>query len=189
MRCFHELFAKESVRVNFCNFHSALCYCCTVCNSTIKHDHSKKFPWNQLFSNFFSKSVNLTGKKCWFSVKLVIVFLTTFPQLYVRLRLFRESNGFDKLISHSTVWKSRQKHDHHFYGKIAIFSVKSTVLLKKLLKSWFHGNFWAWSRFIVLFHTVCVRPKFRNFHIVEFWFYAKLFFCKRFDFTKNFKLE
>ena len=35
-----------------------------------------------------------------------------------------------------------------------IFSVKSTILLKKLLKSWFHGNFWVWSRFTVLFHTV-----------------------------------
>ena len=23
-----------------------------------------------------------------------------------------------------------------------------------LLKSWFHGNFWVWSRFIVLFHNV-----------------------------------
>ena len=41
-----------------------------------------------------------------------------------------------------------------FYGKIKIFYVKSTVLLNKLLKSWFHGNFWEWSRFIILFHAV-----------------------------------
>ena len=54
------------------------------------------------------------------------------------------------------MWKSRQKHDHHFYGKIAIFFRQINVFsaLKKLLKRWFHGNFWAWSRFIVLFHTV-----------------------------------
>ena len=32
--------------------------------------------------------------------------------------------------------------------------VKVTVLLRKLLKSWFDGNFWAWSRVLVLFHTV-----------------------------------
>ena len=54
----------------------------------------------------------------------------------------------------STVWKSCKKHDHHLNWKIIIFSVKSTFLLKKLLKSWFHGNFWAWSRFIVIFNTV-----------------------------------
>jgi len=48
------------------------------------------------------------------------------------------------------VWKSTIKCDHYFYGKINIFSVKSTFLLK----SWFHEIFWAWSRFSVLFHTV-----------------------------------
>jgi len=31
-----------------------------------------------------------------------------------------------------------------------IFIIKSTFLKKKSLKSWFHGNFWARSRFIVL---------------------------------------
>ena len=30
--------------------------------STIKWDHAQKFPWNQLFSNFFSKIVDLTEK-------------------------------------------------------------------------------------------------------------------------------
>ena len=34
-----------------------------------------------------------------------------------------------------TVWKTTIKCDHYFYGKINIFSVKSTLLLKKLLKA------------------------------------------------------
>ena len=33
--------------------------------STIKRDHAQKFLWNQLFNNFFSKTVDLI-KKCWF---------------------------------------------------------------------------------------------------------------------------
>ena len=37
------------------------------------------------------------------------------------------------------VWKSTIKSDHDFSGKINTFSVKSTFLLKKLLKNWFHG--------------------------------------------------
>ena len=43
----------------------------------------------------------------------------------------------------NTVWKSRQKYDHWFYGKNNIFSIKSTFSL--VTKCWFHGNFWAWS--------------------------------------------
>ena len=64
-----------------------------------------------------------------------------------------------------TVWKSRKKHDHDhcFYGKINIFSVRSTFLLKKLLKSWFHGNFWTWSRFTSP-HCESVRVNFCNFY-------------------------
>ena len=54
-----------------------------------------------------------------------------------------------------TVWKSRQKYDHHFYLNIDIFSVKPTFLITKLLKSWFHGIFFfAWSHFSAFFHTV-----------------------------------
>ena len=45
------------------------------------------------------------------------------------------------LSSDTTVWKSHQKHDHCFYGKMNTFYVKSTVLLKKLQKRWFHENF------------------------------------------------
>ena len=42
------------------------------------------------------------------------------------------------------------KRNHDFYGKVNIFSVKST---KKLLKSWFHEIFWVSPHFIVFFHT------------------------------------
>ena len=34
----------------------------------IKRDHAQKNSWNQFFSNFFSKNVDLT-KKCWFFPK------------------------------------------------------------------------------------------------------------------------
>ena len=36
------------------------------------------------------------------------------------------------------------KHDHNLYGKINIFP-SNQLFLKKLLKSWFHENFWARS--------------------------------------------
>ena len=49
------------------------------------------------------------------------------------------------------VWKSRQKHDHWCFGKINIFSVKSTKLLKKLLKL-YKGL--IWRIFLVLFHKL-----------------------------------
>ena len=36
----------------------------------------------------------------------------------------------------------------HFFRQINVFTKE-----KKLLRSWFHGIFWAWSCLIVLFHT------------------------------------
>ena len=33
------------------------------------------------------------------------------------------------------------KRDHEFYGKINIFSVKSTILLKNSTRNWFHEKF------------------------------------------------
>ena len=51
------------------------------------------------------------------------------------------------------MWKSSTKRESYSYGKINIFSVKSTILLNKLLKRWFHEKFWVWSHFIVLFHN------------------------------------
>ena len=40
-----------------------------VWKSTTKRDHTQKFPWNQLFSNLFSKTVDLT-EKSWFFRKI-----------------------------------------------------------------------------------------------------------------------
>ena len=86
---------------------------------------------------------------------------------------------------HHTVWKLQKftltrytvkstiKRDHHFSGTINIFSVKSTVLLKKLLKGWFHEIFWAWSHFTVFFllSLLCARfrQKFRESNFFHWW--------------------
>ena len=61
---------------------------------------------------------------------------------------FSQKNFSCNQLMHSavfTVWKSAIKSDHHFCAKINIFSVKSTFLLKKLLKSWFDEIFFQWQ--------------------------------------------
>ena len=75
------------------------------------------------------------------------------------------------------------KRDHNFYGKINIFSVKSTLLLK----SWFHDFFsFAWSRFEVIFHTVLCDHNFygkinifsvKSTFLLNSWFHEFFFFC------------
>ena len=45
-------FCQKCVIENFHNFHTA--------KSTVKRDHTQKFPWNQLFSNLFSKTFTFT---------------------------------------------------------------------------------------------------------------------------------
>ena len=52
-----------------------------------------------------------------------------------------------------TVWKRTIKRDHYFYGKFNIFFAKSTSLLKKLLKSWFHGNFLSVIAFYAIYFS------------------------------------
>ena len=87
---------------------------------------------------------------------------------------FRESNVFTKEITKEliwrnifletkfqyalcTMWKSRQKHDNRslFLRTIPTFFPSNQLKIRssKLLKSWFHENFWAISHFMVLFHT------------------------------------
>ena len=53
----------------------------------------KIFPWNQLFSNFFSKNVDLTKKNVYFSAKIVIVFCSAFPRFDFRdfMNIFTEN--------------------------------------------------------------------------------------------------
>ena len=86
------------------------------------------FSWNQLNENYYS------------------FFHTSFhflDFLYVHI-------GYSNFIF--SVWKSTMKRNYNFSGKINIFSVKSTFLLK----SWIHEIFWAWSPFIVLFHAAVI---------------------------------
>ena len=59
------------------------------------------------------------------------------------------------------VWKGRRKHVHYFYRKMIIFSVKSTFLQK----SWFHGNFLAWSCSTVRFISAAVWNISWNHHL------------------------
>ena len=64
-------------------------------------------------------------------------------------KIFREINSL--LTSLASFHETR--FDHNLCGKINVFSVKSTFLLKKLpklLKSWFHGKF---LRMIVFYST------------------------------------
>ena len=56
-------------------------------------------------------------------------------EFYVKSYRYIElyQNMHYSVLSHSAVWKSTIKSDHDFRGKINIFSVKSTFLLKKLI--------------------------------------------------------
>ena len=78
----------------------------------------------------------------------------------------KEANYDDTDLSKIRTWTHGQvfttRYDHCFYGKINIFSVKSTFLLKKLLKLYkelISRKFFSVIalRFIVLFHTVRVE--------------------------------
>ena len=67
-------FCQKRTRINFRN---------TVCvrKSTIKRDHTQKFPWNQVFSKFFGKRW-FDGKNVAFSVKTVIDRWSCFWRLF-----------------------------------------------------------------------------------------------------------
>ena len=94
--------------------------------------HWKKISSNRLFSNFFSKSIAFTKflrKKCERISAISTLYTMSVEKYYKRLSLLlRQSN---------------------------IFSVKSTFIQKKLVKSWFHEIFERHSlSIIILFHTV-----------------------------------
>ena len=59
------------------------------------------------------------------------------------------------LISHNVEVMTKRR--SRSLRKNRHFPVKSTLLLKKLIKSWFHEIFLAWSRFIVLSHAVFLQ--------------------------------
>lgn len=77
---------------------------------------------------------------------------------YTVLAKFREINVFSKEITKELIWRNfftvrvrilLSMSHQHFFRQINVFT-------KELSKGWFHGNFWAWSRFLILFHTVMV---------------------------------
>ena len=84
-----------------------------------------------------------------------LLFLDTMPCFHRFHEVLAEqeniiSNAFLVFTFHASFWwiiestvrKSAIKRDQDFYGKINIFSVRSTFLLKKLLiQSWFHEFF------------------------------------------------
>ena len=104
-----------------------------------------------------------------FSVKVTEIYSHTFPQKLCEINDFTKeitkyvvalTKDFS-ILSHRTI-----KSDHDFCGKINIFPVKSTFLLKKLLMSWFHGKFlstvWKLQKFS---HTFFAKISWKQ------WFY------------------
>ena len=74
---------------------------CTMWKSTVNCDHAQKISWNQLFSNFFSKNVDLTEKMLIFSVKSWSRFITLFHtvKLFVMSFSNRTYQNFVKSLS------------------------------------------------------------------------------------------
>ena len=62
---------------------------------------------------------------------------------------------FHEIFAENVLDETRSQ---QFPAKIKIFP-SNQRLLKKLLKSWFHGNFWVWSLFTVLFHPPLCNTK------------------------------
>ena len=67
------------------------------------------------------------GKNIHFSVKSWSYFWRLFHTVRTKELISRNFFviSFYSTFPHSTVWKSGQKYDHDFYGKMNIFSVKS----------------------------------------------------------------
>ena len=119
------------------------------CHSVEKQEilsHWKNISWNQLLSNFFSKTVVFTkflSKKC----------EREFPQF-------------------PHVWKLR---------KFSLFDknfVKATVLLKKLINSWFHEKKIWWER-ISCFSTLWVTNYISWFHEIFVKIFREINFLYR----------
>ena len=77
---------------------------------------------NNTFSTFF---LGIASRVWWKRVDFTRYFWNDISE--------NAENDFTKIFQ--PVWKSTVKRDHDFCRKIKIFSVKSAVLLKKLLKN------------------------------------------------------
>ena len=111
-------------------------------------------PWNQrFFLGLPTRTIpTRTIRVFWvFETKILLIkyskylisqktrhFYSNFTGKKVHLcKIFREIS----IVIFIIVWKSTKKRGHDIYGKITIFSVKLTFLLKKFLNSWFHENY------------------------------------------------
>ena len=84
---------------------------------------------------------------------------------------------FVKSKMHELHWLFLRDNQHFF--------VKSTFLLKMLLKSWFHGNFWAWwhgtvLKFANFSPTHDILQKFRQINFLTKELYCKSIWRKNF---------
>ena len=89
------------------------------------------------------------------------ILLLPYQMFQLVILIFRQ-NIFSHLhIYVHTMWEITAKRDHDYTEKSTFFPVKSSFSLKNLLKSWFHGNFWTWSRRTRLkwFHVKSVKKK------------------------------
>ena len=115
-----------------------------------------------IFSWSFEKSAPVWGRNKKFIICMRSVNFS-WKQSKENGKQFRQIN----LDQSSSLWKSTYyKMRSWFYGKISIFSVKSTPLPKS--KELISRNFWAQSRFIVI-STQCTVWKLRKFTLTVFW--------------------
>ena len=83
-----------AVKFHNCNFHSAIV--------TSLRCQFKTFPWNQLFCNFFDKTIDLT-ENAGFSVKLWFCFIALFHAA-LHFPFFSKTNSF-RIITLLLLWR------------------------------------------------------------------------------------
>ena len=103
-------------------------------------DVTKHFFGDWISSLFHAALISVENEKFSLSLKK-ISSNQLFTKSKVKTLLSRNFCEKSEFVVH-TVWKIYEK-------TRLLFHVISMSLLKKLLKNWFHGNFWAWSRFKV----------------------------------------
>ena len=128
------------------------------------HAHNKRNSWNEKMAENYVSFVALIIKIFLETVTIHCMQLQE-PCIWIRY-LYVKSKQFSKIriiCAHRTqLWKNTTKSDHNFCGKINIFSVKSTFLPKKILRSWFHGKFLSVIAFSNTF-PYCVEETPKNF--------------------------
>ena len=126
-------------------------------------------------------------ERCENIVKQLIVCVWTKTQ-FKSTYFFLQINGFT-----NAVWKSCQKHDHCFWGKISIFR-QINVLIEEVTKDLIsRKNLSVWSHFIVFLQKSCQKHEITVFEEkVAFYSSNQRFNWKsyqRADFTENFQRD